>query len=355
MSRQWYPVQPYDDELFSSFVSRCARIHGMSITVFCAVHLPKFQVWTRDVDRSAPDSLVSAVAALASLPPARVQEMTLQGLERALNPRSSVMVGGPGVASWITAVGIYHRIRRRFGLQYCRLCLRESPVFLRAWRLAAVTVCPRHHLLLDDACLHCGAAVVPHRQNPSERHCHACGGDLTHPDPVVGVEADIPRAEERQARFLRALTGKSVVLGGRRVAGGDYVAGLQFIDERLWVLKDRSMPKALREPKVPLELQRPPQRIQTLERLGDLVEDWPRRLCQEAERCGVTRRAFISKDPPPRWITTGLRQLPAGATYDRAKRPRRVRSALRQLHRNRPDGWRTARAQTLLREGGCGP
>ena len=351
MPAHWFPVPPIADELLSSYISRCARIHGMSITVFCAVHLQKYEVWTRDIDRSASPALLKAVAELASLPLERVEEMTLRHWESVLNPASK-HVGGPGVASWITAVGIYHRIRRRYGLQYCRMCLRESPAFLRTWRLGAVTVCPRHHLLLDDACPHCGVVIVPHRQNPSERHCHACGGDLTQPEQTPPEQVDIQRAEQRQERFLRALQGKAVTWGGRRVTGVDYVRGVQILESRLWLLKDRSVPKALRVIRVPLEFQRPPQRILTLEHLGNLVEDWPTTFCREAERFGMTMRAFAKVEHLPRWICSGLKQIPQGTTYDRTKRSRQVRSVLSHLHRRRPDGWRASRARVLLREGG---
>ena len=78
------------------------------------------------------------------------------------------------------AAGIFHRSRTRHGLQYYPDCLRTGPPhYRRAWRLGFVVCCALHDRLLDDACPHCGAPVVPHRASIGGMGiCHACKGDL---------------------------------------------------------------------------------------------------------------------------------------------------------------------------------
>ena len=86
-------------------------------------------------------------------------------------------------------VGVYHRTRKQFGLQYCPLCLAEDdePYFRRKWRLAFIVSCERHSILLHDRCHHCGIAVNFHRGelgNPrksvadSITVCHGCRSEL---------------------------------------------------------------------------------------------------------------------------------------------------------------------------------
>ena len=86
-------------------------------------------------------------------------------------------------------VGVYHRTRRQFGLQYCPLCLAEDeePYFRRKWRLAFVVSCERHHTLLHDRCPHCGSAVNFHRGELGDHRkvvaesltlCHVCRFEL---------------------------------------------------------------------------------------------------------------------------------------------------------------------------------
>lgn len=86
-------------------------------------------------------------------------------------------------------IGVYHRTRNQFGLQFCPLCLDEDkePYFRRRWRLAFIVSCERHHTLLHDRCPRCGAAVNFHRSEMGDHRkrfpdsltlCHACRFEL---------------------------------------------------------------------------------------------------------------------------------------------------------------------------------
>lgn len=103
------------------------------------------------------------------------------------------------------SVGIYHRTRTKCGLQFCPRCLAEDeePYFRRRWRLAFMVVCEKHHVLLQDRCPGCRAAVNFHHSElgsfkrfaaGSLTICNLCGLDLrtaskiTSPFPVTHSE-----------------------------------------------------------------------------------------------------------------------------------------------------------------------
>jgi len=117
--------------------------------------------------------------------------------------------------------------------RYCPACLDESPIFLLAWRLRPLTVCPRHALLLRDACHACGSprplqAYLGRRQpliapawspDPDDeeyrlvrwagwpdvaRHCGSCGADL-----AAGAATPVAaRTVEYFAPLLAAIAGE---------------------------------------------------------------------------------------------------------------------------------------------------
>jgi hypothetical protein len=114
-----------------------------------------------------------------------VLSTTLADYENVLYEKHNTL----GPTSWIMPVGVYHRTRRQFGLQYCPLCLAEDkePYFRRKWRLAFVVSCERHHTLLHDRCPRCGAAINFHRDELGNHRklvassltlCHICRFDL---------------------------------------------------------------------------------------------------------------------------------------------------------------------------------
>jgi hypothetical protein len=115
----------------------------------------------------------------------RVRKTTLAAYENILYERHNTL----GPTSWIMPVGVYHRTRKQFGLQYCPLCLAEDeePFFRCKWRLAFIVSCERHQTLLHDRCPRCGAAVNFHRDELGTPHkfvvdlltlCHVCRFDL---------------------------------------------------------------------------------------------------------------------------------------------------------------------------------
>lgn len=178
--------QPQVDELFSSWLVRIAKANGQKLHTFCRQVLGEVSIWNRDIDKSVTSQTLVALARKSGTNIRLAKQTSLAAFEGTLyevhNPR--------GMTPWILPIGVYHRVRRRKGLQFCPQCLAGDvdPYFRRAWRLALYTVCPQHGCKLLDSCPKCDAAVMFHRrdffdkENPDFEpltNCFACGFDLT--------------------------------------------------------------------------------------------------------------------------------------------------------------------------------
>lgn len=203
-----WPVhpKPKEDELLSSWLARLAMAHGQKLHTFCSIAWPGKAIWNRDLDKSAGAEILQSLSKRTGTPYERVRTTTLASYEGVLYERYNKL----GPAAWIMPVGVYHRTRRRFGLQYCPYCLADDPepYYRRKWRLAFMTICEWHGVPLRDRCHQCGAAVNFHRGEMGDYKkfivisltlCYACGHDLRElvgstytndasPSPVTSAE-----------------------------------------------------------------------------------------------------------------------------------------------------------------------
>lgn len=142
-------------------------------------------VWNRDIDRMAPPWLIERLSTLTGRPPEEIYQSTLADLADKIDSDHHPN----GSATWILPLGIWHRQRLKFGLQFCPICLRmdEDPYIRRSWRLALYTECEHHHTLLVDRCPSCSKPHVYFRgelgdrnavKAPSMAICSHCRFDL---------------------------------------------------------------------------------------------------------------------------------------------------------------------------------
>lgn len=188
LSGRLWPVhlKPQADELLSSWLMRLAAAHALKLHTFCALTWTRRkQIWNRDIDKCADESILNLLVEKTGTRPEVVARTTLAAYEGYLYERHNPY----GNTRWIMPVGVYHRTRRRHGLQFCPRCLAEddAPYYRRSWRLAFVTFCERHGTTLSDRCPRCYAPVNFHRNELGHRAkwaadsvtlCHACGYDL---------------------------------------------------------------------------------------------------------------------------------------------------------------------------------
>lgn len=331
-------VEPQEDELLSSLLVRAAQRHGLSPYRFCAFHFPGVPVWNRDIDRSASDALLAAVADKAGLSSTCVAHMTLRGAEAKLSTGAA-----RGSASWINRVGIYHRLRRGWGQQYCPDCLAERSVLRRAWRMSFMVACSRHQRLLQDACPHCDAPLAIHRQVLSVQLCHLCSRVLgkAPQDPSVPIDT-LLRA---QFYFERALRSGAAEIGGQTVRCEDLFQGARVLASLL-APRLPSPPAPAGHRRRSLELARVQARTDVVLRVAEVLASWPQEFKRIAEDQHLTQRSFV-RSSLPGWLRSAVEELPAGRT--RHAKPRKchaLRAKLEQDRRHSTD-WRATRAALL--------
>lgn len=183
------PVHPllFQDELLSSWLVRLAHSNHFKVHTFCRLFVgDKRQIWNRDIDTYTPEWLIDAMCRITGSKKDVVEQTTLKSFEGLVFDQ----IYPHTVTPWILPLGIYHRNRTLYGLQYCPLCLKldKQPYFRKQWRLSFYTVCEFHHVLMQDRCLDCSSPIIFHRNDVgfnkesfynSMIMCHICGGDLS--------------------------------------------------------------------------------------------------------------------------------------------------------------------------------
>lgn len=202
-----------DGEIFSSWLHRLAQSNGMADHTFCNLLWPGRPVWNRDVDRLADMEMILTLSEWTGVDPMRIYASTLP----ALAGRLTSFVNQRGNSNWILPTGVYHRVRRRFGYQFCPLCLAESPRYIRTnWRLSWSTVCSRHAMRLLDRCGWCSAPMMFHRMrvlHPTQLRCATCDGNVLscRAEPASQSEVEI------QVQLEHALASGTAQVMGQEV------------------------------------------------------------------------------------------------------------------------------------------
>ena len=161
--RLW-PVRPRPlaDELLSTWIVRLAKRNGQKVQAFCDCEFGnQRQLWNRDIDRLAPEWLLSDLSTHTAVPLERVKETTLANYEGRLFRKMHLS----GQLRWILPLLLYHRKRLGNGMQFCPQCLAsdKDPYFRRRWRVALYTFCPVHECMLYDCCQNCSSPIAFHR------------------------------------------------------------------------------------------------------------------------------------------------------------------------------------------------
>ena len=336
-----FPLELHADELLSSFLVRAAHAHGLAPYRFCAYHFPDSPVWNRDIDRSASDALLEAIAVKAGLSFERVVGMTLRSAAATLGPCTA---GGAG--PWINTVGVYHRLRRRWGLQYCPVCLAEHPVLYRSWRLSFVVVCKQHQVRLQDACPHCDAPLAIHRQQLSVRLCHACSRPLS--EIRAGLRFSLEALSRAQSRYESAWARDRSEIGHESVAARDWFQGARVVAS-LIKPPPSDLADSTKARRSVLESARVEQRAHVLSQMESLFAYWPDGFSTAARGSHLTQRSFVRRALPD-WLAAVVDGLPEGSA--RSGATHRSRHSLRarlESSRRKTAEWRTMRAELLWR------
>lgn len=184
--------QPQPDEILSSWMVRLAFANGFPLHTFYANLLGyKAPIWNRDTDRHPATALLDVLSRCTGQIPATLQTLTLGAYDGILFEQLPLI----GNASWVLPVGVFHRTRRRAGMQFCPICLQLdiTPYYRRHWRLALYAMCEHHQCVMQEYCPSCNTPVAYHRHGIGRRKaipeqalrlCHLCGFDLRRTRPV---------------------------------------------------------------------------------------------------------------------------------------------------------------------------
>jgi hypothetical protein len=170
-SDKLWPLRPRPcrSELFSSWLVRVARCYEMPVQTFCRAVWPGREVWRGDVDRQIDDEALYLLSSKTGVAYAELFSMTLRAHEQ---------YAGASPNDESARELYFHFGNTDVAIRYCPGCLAErQPYFRLEWRLAFVTVCPRHRRPLLERCDYCKAPclfanVDVHRPFGSCRRCH---------------------------------------------------------------------------------------------------------------------------------------------------------------------------------------
>lgn len=346
-----------DDETLSSLILRLARRHSATAHELCKLLWPNIEFWTRDIDGTISDASLRTLSVSTGIPYTELRQATLKDLSVAFGSDASMQGCVPG----ILPIGIYHRVRRRYGQQYCHECLAQNPPYLRrVWRMEFAICCPEHGVMLNDCCPSCGAPFIPHRKLALiQRQCHHCGASLCEavkkqaPDMAVALYLTI-------FAKLRQVPG-AVAHYGIELPRPPYpqladVDPLEFISgvRRLCRLATcEAMSESDRRTRSTSfwAFQRVEPRANAMSIVARWLDGWPNTWLDWVATKGLTKcQLNWGYGPFPSWISTQVSRIPDSGfplQPNRAKPLTRL-SVLRRRFTVRKD-YREARAALLLR------
>lgn len=341
-------LPPADGELLSSYLVRRAHCQGMSPHRFAKRGLPDSPIWARDIDTSLMGQSLIRLANYLALSEDAVRSMTLYDFMGCSSPTDP---DWRHYLRWINAVGVYHRMRRRKGLQYCVQCLRTAPVFLQRWRLGFVFACAEHAVLLRDACPSCGVPVIPHRCKFDATRCWKCGASLcSDAQAVATAPVQVLRLQQD---LMKCVDGHLFHVGTDLISRAQFVHGAVFLmrivkehmhsHPSLWTFDIERT--CIRE-ELRLSLLRA--RLSLFFMLAEMLDEWPANFLHFAQVAGITQLAFKRCGPAPAWLEAVIERLPARL---RARTGRCQEDFVRYVRRIENTGGsqcRSLRAQALM-------
>ncbi len=168
-------VEPYPDELFTSWLARNATINYLQTPTFINCYFPEYKnrLLNRDADIFADEEISENFAKRMLLKPEDVFQTSLRSYAGYLSETVAGSTRNP-LISPIKLRGGYPRIK---GLRYCPKCLKEKEYFRKEWRLSFYAVCPKHGLFLIDSCPECGEPVLltKRKLDMESFNCWNCG------------------------------------------------------------------------------------------------------------------------------------------------------------------------------------
>ncbi|MEM5777935.1 MAG: TniQ family protein [Candidatus Aenigmatarchaeota archaeon] len=185
-----YKIEPFDDELLSSYLIRVAYTFYCSPTSFYYLYFPEYfknkVIFRRDMDIWADENFITKLSEKTRTSYEKLWNTTLRSYTGYLfeNCRENT------TNFMIDSLGIRGSLCKGRGYKFCPLCIRENniPYLKKIWRVSFYTVCTKHNVLLLDKCPQCGESINPFKLSKDEIlfACYRCGFNFRQ-SPVVKI------------------------------------------------------------------------------------------------------------------------------------------------------------------------
>lgn len=300
--------KPFDNELLSSWLTRMAIDHKLSILTFTRRLWPEYRLYANDIDLLVSDDFLYQLAIQTNCTTQQVKQTTLESINENIGGMRSLFV--------LPSVKLGSNPKRIWqSLMYCGSCLqKEIPYFRKTWRLSIFIICPDCGCYLQDYCPWCGAFISFSRNAlkiidaDCITLCHACGKDLqmtkckSAPDELVNLQRiivellDEKKAKKHPESLLFVLYR---VMSQLRNPLGKYRQWQKDIYTHLKIPYEPTKGKMYRFDLLTLQ-----DRIHAMTAAYWLLEDWPERFIHFSKKHQISLKYSSRwRNDPPRWFS----------------------------------------------------
>lgn len=190
-------VEPYSDELFSSWIFRLALANGTEPYILFKSLRFSSHKWYLDLDATGNIDIINAYANITNINISNIQNTLMHDL---LNNTALPTKKFSG-SKWL--IPLNNKKDNRIidgGIHFCPSCLEKYRYFKKIWRLAISTCCIEHKIKLKAHCQKCKSPVHLKYVNPMQKnfinsdtifYCSHCGFDLRKSHKVKATDLDV--------------------------------------------------------------------------------------------------------------------------------------------------------------------
>jgi len=179
--------KPQQNELLSSWLTRVAFAHGMTLNNFFSrfIRHDGTALTRTDIDFQYNPKLWNALAEKSKIDIKTIQNLSLRSEEGYLFTCNECLYPPTQIRKLVDR-------RTHFGLMYCPKCLEEDehPYFRQEWRYLFYNACSKHGIYLKDRCGICFERVRLRKMSIDNKiiFCHKCKRDLSQTTPTKVLE-----------------------------------------------------------------------------------------------------------------------------------------------------------------------
>ncbi|CAP02598.1 TniQ family protein [Acinetobacter baumannii] len=291
-------LQPFHDELLSSWMIRLAHSNGYKVHDFYAQYFGQdIQIWNRDIDTQTPENIINKLHFYTKQDLSVIKNLSLQSYKNIL-----FLYSNTAILKGVLSVGINHRLRKKYGLQFCPMCLREDkiPYYRKYWRIAYLISCPYHGVKLGNRCFKCNFQITPHRVDMIEKTrlvnklsielCSKCFCKLSD-TPLVKVSENLDNFSKK---IFEASQNRFICINGSLIHPYLFLLGIRCIIQGY--IRNLGNEIISKNNSRAIELLEEDDRLKVLIGCSDLLVNWPINFLNYIYKFKHPYTNFISKN-----------------------------------------------------------